>query len=659
MKMPKKHLISLGKCITALVLMTQLIGCNDEVAGIDRGGAPVTGGNTQSSLAVIQSSSSVPLVMSSLSFSSSSSSPAEPVSWVAQGPINGFGSVILYGDRYDTTGANFWRNGEAASEADFEVGDMVTVIGYEYDGLYYAEHVYYQSAISGVIDSYDYDSGVVTLLGQRVLLDAGTVVSEELNLRHLRGKNVRLSGWINNGEVTATRMTTNDPQSVEISGHIRNIDTNKGTFIVGNMIVDYSLLDNAPALTEGDLVNVTGQLVRAVKEKADDETVGRKKANTQTAGDKTTVGDKTVNAEATISNETTDLETTDFEATDGEKVAESIDPPDQEPDRAPPGDLNLQADRIQKINLDVFSDTDTVVLSGFVRNIATAGYFTTNGVKVNFDASTVVENGRIQDITADVFVTVRGEAIKSAPQSVSQESIMANSIYINSLDDIVLSSGAITAVEQINDQTVITIEDQAIALSAATAVVDLGMVDEGEERLRINAASLAVGDFVVVEAVVVEAVVAEAVVAEAEPAADVQSKLYATTVKRTQKTVNDRLFTEDDAPAYEWFFTPSGVHPTDEFENVLGADQFERVNVSGSRIFTASGLELRYRSTTVAIDRSGKVYSKEEALELLENSGSEKIWLNYQADSRDPQIWLDKLVILPGFDGEHVEIPRP
>ena len=48
---------------------------------------------------------------------------------IAQGPITGFGSVIVNGVRFSTTGATILVNGAAATEADLAIGQVVRVEG--------------------------------------------------------------------------------------------------------------------------------------------------------------------------------------------------------------------------------------------------------------------------------------------------------------------------------------------------------------------------------------------------------------------------------------------------------------------------------------------------------------------------------------------------
>ena len=68
--------------------------------------------------------------------------PLPDATIAVEGTINGFGSLIVHGERYDTSRARFYRNNMPASERDFEVGDMVALLGFREDGKLYARDVF-------------------------------------------------------------------------------------------------------------------------------------------------------------------------------------------------------------------------------------------------------------------------------------------------------------------------------------------------------------------------------------------------------------------------------------------------------------------------------------------------------------------------------------
>lgn len=226
-----KQMITMNKLIQALVggwIATSLVGCgtseeNQNVAGIDGSG--------------------------------------DKIRVTAQGPVNGFGSVIVDGERYDTSHTTFYRRGVAVNEADFEVGDMVVVVGYKQDAKLVAETVYFEPSLSGRVEAYDITAGVITLLGQRVKLDADTVIGAELSDKSLLGEDITVSGWQNDSDIRATRIVQNSTsQATQVRGHVHSIDKNAMRLSVGGLRVDYSAVNSMPVLQQGDIVVVSGDL---------------------------------------------------------------------------------------------------------------------------------------------------------------------------------------------------------------------------------------------------------------------------------------------------------------------------------------------------------------------------------------------------------------
>ena len=95
---------------------------------------------------------------------------------VAVGSVTEVGSVVVNGIKFDTTGASIIINGQPGSEADLQLGQVVTVRG----GLApsgvagTAETVVIEINAKGPIDSIDAEENSLVVLGQRVLVDNTT-----------------------------------------------------------------------------------------------------------------------------------------------------------------------------------------------------------------------------------------------------------------------------------------------------------------------------------------------------------------------------------------------------------------------------------------------------------------------------------------------------
>ena len=240
------------RLLASLALCFALAACGsgggDEVAGIDGSGAPVD------PVAPAPEQPELPPV------------PDPDITVAAQGTINGFGSIIVHGEHYDTSRAHFYRHGEPAFEDSFEVGDMVAVTGYTLEGVLYAKDVFFDPVLNGRIENYDADLGTFSMFGQNVTIDADTVIGSDLNDEALWGRNVTVSGWLGDSQVVATRIALSKrPELAVIRGHVKATDDNMRAYI-GEIWVDYSNVADIPSIADGDIVLFEGELIEPENE---------------------------------------------------------------------------------------------------------------------------------------------------------------------------------------------------------------------------------------------------------------------------------------------------------------------------------------------------------------------------------------------------------
>ena len=98
---------------------------------------------------------------------------------VGAGPITGFGSIIVNGITYDTSGATFTRDDNPSSQDDFKVGETVIVKGTIEDDNTgaVAETVELDEIVEGPVSSIN-EFGVLTVLGQAVTISLDTAVDD-------------------------------------------------------------------------------------------------------------------------------------------------------------------------------------------------------------------------------------------------------------------------------------------------------------------------------------------------------------------------------------------------------------------------------------------------------------------------------------------------
>lgn len=191
---------------------------------------------------------------------------------IAVGPIDGFGSVIVNGVRFDTSEATFIVNGAAGSQADLDVGEVVVVVGtFDDDGLNgVADRVEFDDAVKGPIEagSIDTAGGQFRVLGQTIQINNSTIFDDSIQPRSILGLGdgdlVEVSGLPDaSGRIVATRIEAEAlGGNFEITGIVTLLDAGALTFQLNDQVVDYSAaqLDDFPGgqISEGDFVEAEG-----------------------------------------------------------------------------------------------------------------------------------------------------------------------------------------------------------------------------------------------------------------------------------------------------------------------------------------------------------------------------------------------------------------
>ena len=181
------------------------------------------------------------------------------------GPITGFGSVIVNGLTLDTSQAQMVVAGAPAVEAGLAVGQIVRAVATRTGGTLRAVRIEQQPNVVGPIASIDAAAGALTVLGQPIELDAGTVIGLPQALSDQSvGTVVSVSGFVQaDGSVRATHVggvPAGTPFSV--TAPVSALDLANLRFGLGDLTIDYSqpsLLDlpaGMPVLDQ--LVEVRG-----------------------------------------------------------------------------------------------------------------------------------------------------------------------------------------------------------------------------------------------------------------------------------------------------------------------------------------------------------------------------------------------------------------
>ncbi len=212
---------------------------------------------------------------------------------VAEGPITGFGSIIVNGVHYDISNAAIQVDGMVASASDLALGQVVTVVGErdESGATGRADSVVFQADVRGAIQAVNSAASEVRVLQQRIAIRASTVLdlgSQPAAFSSLDvGEVVEVSGFVtSDGAIDATRVKLVSAQASSlVAGTVTNLDTATLRFNVRDLVVDYSaalVIEGFPSgapsngdeiVAEGSLSPTTGRfMVRELeREEAEDD----------------------------------------------------------------------------------------------------------------------------------------------------------------------------------------------------------------------------------------------------------------------------------------------------------------------------------------------------------------------------------------------------
>ncbi|HLF10811.1 MAG TPA: DUF5666 domain-containing protein [Gammaproteobacteria bacterium] len=193
---------------------------------------------------------------------------------VAQGPISGFGSIVVNGVHYGIDDAQIQVNGGPATAADLAIGQLVTVVGDRaQDGTTgNAASVAFNANVTGPVQSLDAAAATLVVLGQSVVTSTATVFdlgNKPAEIASLQiGERVQISGFVGaDGIIDATRIEARSPQSgLRLLGKVANLDRAAARFNINALVVSYGaarLIDGFPGgePTDADEVVVEGTVL--------------------------------------------------------------------------------------------------------------------------------------------------------------------------------------------------------------------------------------------------------------------------------------------------------------------------------------------------------------------------------------------------------------
>ena len=167
----------------------------------------------------------------------------------ASGTITGFGSVIVNGKRFDTSGSSFTVDGESGkSQSDLKLGMTVAVSGSFNGDQRSASMVQQSDAVEGLVQSVAIDGLSLVVMGQTVLVDNTTLIDNNIPGQNIQNlvpgtDSVEVNGHIMPGGVIQATFIEKKPVGTVtpvVRGFVTGHDAAAKTFQIGNLTVNYT-----------------------------------------------------------------------------------------------------------------------------------------------------------------------------------------------------------------------------------------------------------------------------------------------------------------------------------------------------------------------------------------------------------------------------------
>jgi hypothetical protein len=162
-----------------------------------------------------------------------------------EGTVDGFGSVIVNGVKYETSKADVIINGQSVMEDNLRTGYRVRIIGSidNQTKVATADKIEFVPDLVGSISAIDLSSQQLTLLNQTVQITNRSLFSAAISPDDLRGLSVgdrvQISGVFAQNKWIAMRVDLSS-DSDQIAGMISNINTANQTFSLNGISVNYA-----------------------------------------------------------------------------------------------------------------------------------------------------------------------------------------------------------------------------------------------------------------------------------------------------------------------------------------------------------------------------------------------------------------------------------
>jgi hypothetical protein len=186
---------------------------------------------------------------------------------VTTGRITGFGSIIVDGVEFATSGASIHIDDQPGTEAQLHVGDIVTIQGtLNADGVTgTASDVSYTADARGAVAQVDPATRTFVVLGQKVAVDDDTIFDADLQATDVAelpaGAKVEVTGFRDASDtLLASRIGPPAASDLQAKGRVAALDTTAHTFQIDDLTVDYSSATVNGTLAAGSKVTARGTM---------------------------------------------------------------------------------------------------------------------------------------------------------------------------------------------------------------------------------------------------------------------------------------------------------------------------------------------------------------------------------------------------------------
>lgn len=400
----------------------------------------------------------------------------------SEGPIAGFGSVIMNGVRWDTDSAEFEINGSPGSQSDLDVGMIVRVEGQRFaDGSARADRVIFESGLRGPVrrlENLGPDARALEIFGIRAIVSRADTVFDGTDLDSLATDTVvDLSGFVNgNGELEATHLRLRSGPFVNVT-EVKLFGTVSGlaggSFMIGTSEIRFDettlLEDFGPdGLRDGLEVRVEGLLlandaVGATEIEAPRRGRDDRFAEYEIQG---VVSDFLSISDFRVAGQRVDASSAQFEPNDPALLRDGVRVEVEGPIDASgvliAEEVKFRSNRV-RIHAEVASDADVDVASDRIWLL---------GIPIDLDATTRVRDQRddldgfdLDDVRAGDFIEIRGVAR-------SDGRVIATRFERDDHDDLLLR-GPVDLIDE--DNRIFTI----LGIEIATAGFTIFEADDG------------------------------------------------------------------------------------------------------------------------------------------------------------------------------------